>query len=147
MHVGVAEALPSWVADLRGNGTCVVGGVGWDSTGVWRGSVLDRLAEVDVFVPNDIEAMRYTRTESARAAAERLAERVPLAVVTRGGDGVIGIDSAAGVVVELPSVVVDVVDPTGRATSSWPRSWPPVSTTTGTWPPSSASPGSTPRCR
>lgn len=113
VHVGVADELPGWVAELRSAGTSVVGGVGWDSTGAWCSSVLDRLAEVDVFVPNDVEAMRYTRTDTARAAAERLAERVPLAVVTRGGDGVVAIDAGTGEVVELPSVVVDVVDPTG----------------------------------
>lgn len=113
VHVGVAGPLPAWVAELRAAGTTVVGGVGWDSTGVWCSSVLDRLAEVDVFVPNDAEAMRYTRTDSARAAAERLAEQVPLAVVTRGGHGVVAVDAKAGVVVDLPSVPVDVVDPTG----------------------------------
>lgn len=113
VHVGVAHELPPWVPGLRSAGTLVVGGVGWDSTGTWCSSVLDRLAAVDAFVPNDVEAMRYTRTGSARAAAEALAERVPLAVVTRGGDGVVAVDSAAGEVVDLPSVNVSVVDPTG----------------------------------
>lgn len=113
VHVGVADELPPWVADLRAAGTAVVGGVGWDSTGLWCPSVLDRLGELDVFVPNDVEAMRYTRSGSARAAAERLAELVPLAVVTRGKDGVVAVDSAAGELVELPAVQVEVVDPTG----------------------------------
>lgn len=113
VHVSVAEELPGWVAELRAAGTIVVGGVGWDSTGVWCTSVLDRLSQVDVFVPNDAEAMRYTRTTSAREAAERLAEHVPLAVVTRGRDGVVAVDSSAGVVVDLPAVPVEVLDPTG----------------------------------
>lgn len=113
VHVDVAQQLPSWVAALRAAGTLVVGGVGWDPTGTWCSSTLDRLSEVDVFVPNDAEATRYTRTGSARAAAEKLAESVSLAVVTRGADGVVAIDSVAGVVVDLPSVRVEVVDPTG----------------------------------
>ena len=113
VHVGLADEPPSWLAGLRAGGTLVVGGVGWDSTGEWCATVVERLDQVDVFVPNDVEAMHYTRTDSARAAAERLAERVPLAVVTRGAEGVIAVDSAAGSVVELPSVRVDVVDPTG----------------------------------
>ncbi|MGU3408998.1 carbohydrate kinase family protein [Microbacterium sp. M1A1_1b] len=112
-HVGIAHPLPAWVAELRAAGTTVVGGVGWDHTGEWSGGVLDRLAEVDVFVPNHVEAMRYTRTDSALDAAKALAERVPLAVVTRGGDGVVAVDSAHGVVVEAPTIRVDVVDPTG----------------------------------
>ncbi|GAA3628242.1 carbohydrate kinase family protein [Microlunatus ginsengisoli] len=113
VHVGIATELPAWVATLRAAGTRVVGGVGWDSAGVWSRDVLDRLAEIDVFVPNDIEAMRYTRTDSALEAAKALAERVPLAVVTRGGDGVVAIDSATGVVTEISAVPVDVIDPTG----------------------------------
>jgi sugar/nucleoside kinase (ribokinase family) len=112
-HVGIARPLPAWVAELRAAGTTVVGGVGWDHTGAWSGGVLDRLAEIDVFVPNDVEAMRYTRTDSALAAAKALAERVPLAVVTCGGDGVVAVDSANGVVATVPTVRVDVVDPTG----------------------------------
>lgn len=112
-HVGIARPLPAWVATLRAAGTTVVGGVGWDHTGEWDGGVLDRLAEVDVFVPNDVEAMRYTRTDSATDAAKALAERVPLAVVTRGGDGVVAVDSAHGTVVAVDTLPVDVVDPTG----------------------------------
>lgn len=111
-HVGIARPLPDWVAALRTRGTTVVGGVGWDHTGEWSGGVLERLAEVDVFVPNDVEAMRYTRTDSALDAAKALAERVPLAVVTRGRDGVVAVDSANGVV-SVETIPVDVVDPTG----------------------------------
>jgi sugar/nucleoside kinase (ribokinase family) len=112
-HVGIAHELPPWVARLRAAGTTVVGGVGWDETGAWSADVLDRLAEVDVFVPNDVEAMRYTRTSDAVSAAKALAERVSLAVVTRGPDGVVAVDSAAGTIVEVPSIVVDALDPTG----------------------------------
>ncbi|MBF4595795.1 carbohydrate kinase [Curtobacterium flaccumfaciens] len=112
-HVGIARPLPPWVGGLRAAGTTVVGGVGWDHTGAWAGGVLDRLAEVDVFVPNDVEAMHYTRTGSALEAAKTLAERVPLAVVTRGRDGVVAVDSANGVVVTADTIPVDVVDPTG----------------------------------
>lgn len=112
-HVGVAHELPEWVGRLRSRGTTVVGGVGWDHTGDWSLDVLDRLAEVDVFVPNDAEAMRYTRTDDAMAAAKALAEKVPLAVVTRGARGVVAVDSATGQVVEVETPPVAVVDPTG----------------------------------
>ncbi|KQO63796.1 carbohydrate kinase family protein [Curtobacterium sp. Leaf261] len=112
-HVGIAHDLPAWVARLRSAGTRVVGGVGWDHTGAWSTEVLDRLSEVDVFVPNDVEAMRYTRTGDAVAAAKALAERVPLAVVTRGPDGAVAVDSANGTLVEVPTVRVPVLDPTG----------------------------------
>ncbi|WP_144762719.1 carbohydrate kinase family protein [Curtobacterium sp. 9128] len=112
-HVGIARPLPDWVRRLRDGGTVVVGGVGWDHTGEWSRDVVDRLDEIDVFVPNDAEAMRYTRTDSALAAAEALAERVPLAVVTCGKDGVVAVDSANSQVISVDSVPVDAVDPTG----------------------------------
>jgi sugar/nucleoside kinase (ribokinase family) len=112
-HVGVAHELPPWVADLRASGTTIVGGVGWDATGRWSRSVLDRLAGVDVFVANDAEATRYTRTATAATAAKALAEHVPLAVVTCGVHGVIAVDAERGEVVDVPTVAVDVVDPTG----------------------------------
>ncbi|WP_348786723.1 carbohydrate kinase family protein [Leifsonia sp. NPDC080035] len=112
-NVGIARELPEWVARLRAAGTTIVGGVGWDHTGEWSADVLDRLAEVDVFVPNHVEAMRYTRTDDPILAAKALAERVPLAVVTRGPRGVVAVDSARGEIVEVDAVPVPVVDPTG----------------------------------
>lgn len=112
-HVGVAHELPAWVGRMRAAGTTVVGGVGWDASGDWSGDVLRRLSEVDVFVPNDAEAMQYTRTDDAVAAAKALAEHVPLAVVTRGPRGVVAVDSAAGEIVEVEAVPVAAVDPTG----------------------------------
>jgi sugar/nucleoside kinase (ribokinase family) len=64
-HVSVERDLPDWVARLREQGTVVYGGVGWDSSGRWSGEVLSRLDQIDVFVPNDVEAMRYTQTDNA----------------------------------------------------------------------------------
>jgi sugar/nucleoside kinase (ribokinase family) len=112
-HVGVAHELPPWVADLRAGGTTIVGGVGWDATGRWSRAVLERLAGVDVFVANDVEATRYTRTEDAATAAKALGEHVPLAIVTCGARGVIAADAERGAVIEVPTVAVEVVDPTG----------------------------------
>lgn len=112
-HVGVAHQLPDWVARLRAVGTVVYGGVGWDSTGAWSADVLARLADVDVFVPNDLEAMRYTRTDTPAEAARALGEHVGLAVVTCGSRGVLAFDAGTGRLVEVPAVRVPAVDPTG----------------------------------
>jgi sugar/nucleoside kinase (ribokinase family) len=57
--------------------------------------------------------MRYTRTDSAAAAAAVLAEHVPLVVVTCGDEGVLAVDAAAGRTVHLPAVPTTAVDPTG----------------------------------
>jgi sugar/nucleoside kinase (ribokinase family) len=112
-HVGIQSELPPWVRRLRSQGTQVFGGVGWDSSGAWSPSVLRRLAEVDVFVSNDLEAMRYTETTSAVEAARRLGLRVGLAIVTRGSRGVVAFEQSTGRLVEIPAVAVDAIDPTG----------------------------------
>lgn len=112
-HVGIAAELPGWVKRLRAEGTVVYGGVGWDSSGEWSESVLNRLADVDVFVPNDLEAMRYTRTATAAEAARALGRYVELAIVTCGQRGVVAYERSADRLLDLPAVRVTALDPTG----------------------------------
>jgi len=112
-HVGVAEGVPAWVDALRREGTFVVGGVGWDETGEWDTATLDRLAQVDAFVPNEDEARLYTRTDSADEAVQALAARTGLVVVTRGERGALALDSASGDLCEVLAPPVTAVDPTG----------------------------------
>lgn len=112
-HVGVVSAVPGWARDMRAAGTTVFGGVGWDATRAWSPTVLDRLSGVDVFVPNEIEALSYTGTDAVDDAAAILAERVQTVVVTRGGAGAIAVDSGTGQRLSIPAVPVTVVDPTG----------------------------------
>ncbi len=57
--------------------------------------------------------MAYTRTDSAVAALGTLTELVPVAVITRGGDGAIAVDQTTGEYAEVPALNVDVLDATG----------------------------------
>ena len=88
-------------------------GPGWDPTDVWSPAVLDVLDGFHAFTPNAGEAMAYTRTDSPKAALHKLAERVPLAVVTNGSDGVLAIDSETGEEEYIPALPVRSYDPTG----------------------------------
>ncbi|WP_432512894.1 carbohydrate kinase family protein [Kineococcus sp. SYSU DK001] len=112
-HVGIAEGVPAWVADVRAAGTLVVGGVGWDETEQWDTALLDRLSAVDAFVPNEDEALAYTRTSDAEAALDALARRTGLVVITRGAAGAIAVDAGTGERCEIPAPRVAAVDPTG----------------------------------
>ncbi|NGN65823.1 sugar kinase [Streptomyces sp. A7024] len=103
----------TWVAQAARHGSRIFGDVGWDETGRWDLDDLPDLAHCEAFLPNAAEAMAYTRTDSPRAAAHRLAERVPLVVVTMGADGAYAVDSAAGVTAEVPAISVEALDPTG----------------------------------
>lgn len=113
MHVGLHDAACPWAVEMRERGTLVVGGVGWDATGEWSSEVLDRLAGVDVFIPNHDEAMAYTHATDPSTAARALAERVGLAVVTLGAAGVLAVDAVRGEEVEVPGIRVPTVDTTG----------------------------------
>lgn len=113
LHLGIGGPLPAWAAELRARGTRVVGGVGWDPTGHWSPELLTRLAEVDVFVCNAVEATSYTRTGTVEEAVKILADHVPDVVVTDGGRGAVAVDGGTGELVRASAPRVEAVDPTG----------------------------------
>jgi sugar/nucleoside kinase (ribokinase family) len=109
---GRAES-PEWIAGAAATGTKVFADVGWDETGRWDPADLHGLRHCAAFLPNAEEAMRYTRTDSPRAAARKLADLVPLAVVTLGAEGAVAVDSGSGETAEVPALLVEALDPTG----------------------------------
>lgn len=108
VHLG-----PQPVAWPAKTGGLVFADVGWDPTEEWSSAMLDQLAWCHAFMPNAYEAMSYTRTDTPAAALSRLGDLVPLAVVTRGGDGVLAVDATTGEAADIPALPVDVRDPTG----------------------------------
>lgn len=112
-HISVDGNIRPWVQRLRAAGTTIYGGVGWDESGLWSESVLDRLGQVDVFVPNDLEAMKYTRTSTAEDAAQALGRYVELVVVTRGRDGAIAYQRGTDQLHRSAAVPMRAADTTG----------------------------------
>ncbi|WP_103061750.1 carbohydrate kinase family protein [Actinomyces qiguomingii] len=111
--LGAIGAGTDTIARWRGRPTptMVFGDTGWDPTGRWSEEDLAPLDLVDVFTPNESEAIHYTRTDTAAEAARALAERVPVVVVTCGGDGAVACDGEE--LLTLPALGVPVVDSTG----------------------------------
>lgn len=72
----------------RRAGTIVVTDAAWDPTGRWDPAALDPLADADIFVPNEVEALALTGAADIHDAAARLLSRLPVVIVTRGADGV-----------------------------------------------------------
>ncbi|GHJ41887.1 carbohydrate kinase family protein [Streptomyces sp. TS71-3] len=108
------EAEPhAWLAKAAANGTRIYADVGWDPTQEWSKDLLEQLALCHAFLPNETEAMAYTRTDSADAALGRLSELVPVAVVTRGRDGAVAVDQLTGEYADVPALDIDVLDATG----------------------------------
>ncbi len=110
---GAAAEGGSWWLEARERGAMVFADVGWDPTGAWDVSVLERLASCDAFMPNQVEAMAYTRARSPASALHALADRVPIAVVTCGHHGAVAVDATTGEEASVAALPVTAVDPTG----------------------------------
>lgn len=111
--IDIDRPVPAWALEMRRAGSLVFADLGWDPTETWSTDVLNRLAHVDVFLPNAVEAMAYTRTRSPEDALGVLAERVPVVVVKRGSLGAIAVDSAEGEHSSVEALPVRALDPTG----------------------------------
>ena len=94
-------------------GTLLFADTGWDPSGEWSHDTLAQLEHYHAFLPNSVEAMRYTRTDDPWAALYALADRVPIAVVTAGAHGALAVDSISGEEEWVPALPVTPLDPTG----------------------------------
>ena len=107
------RAQERWWRQAGADGAKVFADVGWDPSERWSATRLAALDGCDAFLPNAAEAMAYTRTDTPRAAARVLAERVPLVVVTMGDEGAIAVDAERGEERQVPALAVAAIDPTG----------------------------------
>ncbi|HEX6471862.1 MAG TPA: carbohydrate kinase family protein [Streptosporangiaceae bacterium] len=111
--VEIDRPVPDWAVAMRGRGTTVFSDLGWDPTEAWSPEVLDRLRHVDVFLPNAVEAMAYTRTGTVEQALDALAARVQVVAIKLGARGAIAADSGTGERATAPGLPVRALDPTG----------------------------------
>ncbi|WP_033345051.1 carbohydrate kinase family protein, partial [Catenuloplanes japonicus] len=111
--VHLTEHEPTWVREVAKAGGKVFADTGWDPAGAWSPRLLEPLADCHAFLPNEHEAMAYTRTGTAGQALSRLADLVPLAVVTRGAAGALAVDATTGETAQVDGLHVTAVDPTG----------------------------------
>jgi sugar/nucleoside kinase (ribokinase family) len=111
--VHLAAVPQPWVLRAREQGSLVFADVGWDASTQWNPDVLSGLEHCHAFLPNHVEAMRYTRTDDAAAAVDALADRVAVAVVTCGADGALAVDETTGERAQVPGLRLDALDATG----------------------------------
>jgi len=104
----------AWVRAAKEQGAVLFADAGWDPTERFEPSMLrDLLDGYDAFLPNCLEATRYTRCDDVRDAAAKLAEIVPVVVVTRGSNGAYAIDASTGETADVCGLDVASLDPTG----------------------------------
>ncbi len=88
---------------------------GWPSDGAYRGELTDVWPHLDVFLPNEAEAMEFTGRPTVEAALSALSEHLPTVAVKLGPDG--AMVKRGEQVARRPGFVIDVVDTTGAGDS------------------------------
>jgi ribokinase len=79
-------AWPEWCQRLRKHGVTISLDTNWDPENSWT-RVRELLPLVDLFLPNDAEALAITGEKDIDRAGRALAEFGPIVVIKRGGDG------------------------------------------------------------
>jgi sugar/nucleoside kinase (ribokinase family) len=111
--VSLANAGVQWLSGLHRFAPVVFADVGWDVEQFGSSGLADKLARVDVFMPNAAEARACTETADAEQAAAALATSGRLVVVKDGSSGAFAIDPSTRAGVRVPALSVEVRDTTG----------------------------------
>lgn len=83
---------------------------GWDPSKEWVPDVFDLLTKVDVFIPNEVEAMAVTQTDTPEEALDALAEYADIVVIKMGAKGCLA--KSREETINCPAFEVPVVDVT-----------------------------------
>jgi sugar/nucleoside kinase (ribokinase family) len=126
LHVAsyfLLEALrPHWprvLPSLRQRGMTVSLDTNWSAAGDWE-AVREILGYVDVFAPNEAEALHISGMDDVEDAGKWLSQKARLTVIKRGARGAVAFDGASGDRFELPGAALDeqcIVDTTGAGDS------------------------------
>jgi sugar/nucleoside kinase (ribokinase family) len=82
----------------------------WDPSGQWQG-INEILPQVDVFLPNEKEALALARTTDLESAVEQIAATCRMVAIKLGRGGAIA--RRGDTTARAPAVKVDVVDTIG----------------------------------
>jgi len=115
LQVTLHAGLPELLRDARDAGATVSLDTNWDPSGGWDGGVGALLPLVDCLLPNEEEARRITKTNSATAAAAALAAQVPTVAIKLGAAGALARSGDA--MAESVAPLIQVVDTTGAGDS------------------------------
>ncbi|MGW8317233.1 MAG: carbohydrate kinase family protein [Bacteroidales bacterium] len=77
---------PDFLHQLKKDGITISLDTNWSPEGNWN-EVTGILPLIDIFLPNDQEAMAITQTEDYRMAGKQLSQIIPIVVIKRGKEG------------------------------------------------------------
>jgi sugar/nucleoside kinase (ribokinase family) len=112
---GLQRDVPELLRRLKAKGLSISLDCNDDPEDRWDGGIRDALKHVDIFLPNEREAMRITGQTNLENAVTRLAEMVPLVVVKAGTTGAIA--RRGHETLHSPALKVDAVDAVGAGDS------------------------------
>jgi sugar/nucleoside kinase (ribokinase family) len=110
LQSGLRPHLPALLADAQARGLTTSLDPGWDPADAWGIDILDALRHTDVFLPNEVEALRIAGVETPGAALEMLAAYARCVVIKRGKRGCLASDRIH--TLAIPAFDVPVVDVT-----------------------------------
>ena len=117
LHRKLRKDIPRLFRALKKAGVSTSLDTNDDPQEAWTedGILEETLKYVDVFLPNEREALKITATPKVEDAARKLAEKVATAVVKLGPRGAMAVNRGQRIAAE--SVKVDVIDPIGAGDS------------------------------
>jgi sugar/nucleoside kinase (ribokinase family) len=109
---GLTPDLPRLFAEVRAAGATTSVDPNWDPSGRWDEALLRLLSSVDVFLPNEMEALSLAHISDLDLAIATLREAgAGVVAVKRDGQGAVGADASG--LVRVEGLAVAVVDGTG----------------------------------
>jgi sugar/nucleoside kinase (ribokinase family) len=111
--VGLHAGLPGVVDAAHHAGATVSVDPNWDPAETWDSGLPGLLPRIDVFLPNETEALRVGGASTVdEAARELLAMGAAGVAIKRGDDGAIAMERG-GALVSVPAIAVEAVDTVG----------------------------------
>jgi sugar/nucleoside kinase (ribokinase family) len=115
LQTGLRPRVGELLQRLKRSGLTISLDTNDDPADTWQGGLLDILCHVDIFLPNEREAMKVAGTKDLETALHKLAKSVPLLVVKLGRQGALAQRGNERFV--SPALQVDAVDPVGAGDS------------------------------
>ena len=115
LHPTLRPRIPDLFRVMKERGLSTSLDTNDDPEDLWADDLFEVLKFVDVFLPNEREAMKITRRDDLEGAAAELKRRVPVLVVKLGANGAIGIGPQG--YVRCPARMVEAIDPVGAGDS------------------------------
>jgi sugar/nucleoside kinase (ribokinase family) len=117
LQAALAPGLGPVLGEVRSRGGTTSVDPNWDPSERWDGGLRELLADVDVLLPNAVEAVRIAGGGDPFQAAQRLAALGPLVAVKLGADGALAARAGTDPVSVRAPVVGAALDAVGAGDS------------------------------